>query len=288
MSRPFDRSPRDRVRQPKTPTKLVPVMRETDAAKLLDACKGKGFVNLQDEALVRLYTNTGARLSEVGNLLVIDVDLTTKAVHFHGTGEGSTGSVRTEDGSGVEPVAFGNSVLGVDVRVCASVDRGLRHAAVMVLSFGISDLPPGAAVGDPDGARLARQRGRDTRACGSGLRREWGSLGAQGVSLVGRGTSRRPGDRPRRRCQLQAMSTAARNLRPSHHTSGSPTSSQLNRPSPDAEFSASSIAFSIARPGVGPNEQPLKSPDALADVAVKTITVSDAAPIVSGTPIRRA
>jgi hypothetical protein len=51
------------------------------------------------------------------------------------------------------------------------------------------------------------------------------------------------------RCQLQAMSTAARNLRPSHHTSGSPTSSQLNRPSPDAKTSASSIAFSIARSG---------------------------------------
>jgi Acetyltransferase (GNAT) domain len=84
------------------------------------------------------------------------------------------------------------------------------------------------------------------------------------------------------------MSTAARNLRPSHHTSGSPTSSQLNRPSPDAEFSASSIAFSIARSGVDPNEQPLKSADALADVAVTASTVSDAAPIVSRTPIRRA
>jgi site-specific recombinase XerD len=30
--------------------------------------------------------NTGARLSEVGNLLITDVDLNTESVHFHGKG----------------------------------------------------------------------------------------------------------------------------------------------------------------------------------------------------------
>ncbi|MFC6023620.1 tyrosine-type recombinase/integrase, partial [Plantactinospora solaniradicis] len=64
----IDRSPMERVRQPKTPRKLIPVMRDEDTGKLLDACKGKGFTNLRDEALIRLYCNTGARLSEVGNL----------------------------------------------------------------------------------------------------------------------------------------------------------------------------------------------------------------------------
>jgi integrase/recombinase XerC len=82
----IDRNPMDRVRQPKTPTKLVPVMRQDDTAKVLDACKGKGFANLRDEALIRLYANTGARLSEVGNLLVTDLDLNTESVHFHGKG----------------------------------------------------------------------------------------------------------------------------------------------------------------------------------------------------------
>lgn len=52
----------DRVRQPKTPTKLVPVMREADTSKVLDACRGKGFASLRDEALIQLYANTGARL----------------------------------------------------------------------------------------------------------------------------------------------------------------------------------------------------------------------------------
>ncbi|GIJ12866.1 tyrosine-type recombinase/integrase [Micromonospora andamanensis] len=82
----IDRSPMQRVRQPKTPRKLIPVMRDEDTSKLLDACKGKGFANLRDEALIRVYCNTGARLSEVGNLLVDDVDLNTESVRFHGKG----------------------------------------------------------------------------------------------------------------------------------------------------------------------------------------------------------
>jgi len=81
-----ERNPMDRVRQPKTPTKLVPVMRADDTAKVLDACRGKGFASLRDEALIRLYANTGARLSEVGNLLVTDLDLNTESVHLHGKG----------------------------------------------------------------------------------------------------------------------------------------------------------------------------------------------------------
>ena len=82
----IDRNPMDRVRQPKTPTKLVPVMRVDDTAKVLDACRGKGFASLRDEALIRLYANTGARLSEVGNLLVTDLDMNTESVQFHGKG----------------------------------------------------------------------------------------------------------------------------------------------------------------------------------------------------------
>jgi integrase len=82
----IDRSPMERVRQPKTPIKLIPVMRTEDTGKLLEACKGKGFASLRDEALIRLYCNTGARLSEVGNLLVTDLDLNTESVHFHGKG----------------------------------------------------------------------------------------------------------------------------------------------------------------------------------------------------------
>lgn len=82
----LDRNPMDRVRPPKTPTKPVPVLPEADTAKVLDACRGKGFVGLRDVALIRLYANAGARLSEVGMLLVSDVDMNTESVHFHGKG----------------------------------------------------------------------------------------------------------------------------------------------------------------------------------------------------------
>jgi site-specific recombinase XerD len=82
----IDRSPMARVRQPKTPTTLVPIMRDEDTKKLLDACKGKEFIKLRDEAIIRLLYNTGARLSEVANLAVDDVDLTTESVHYHGKG----------------------------------------------------------------------------------------------------------------------------------------------------------------------------------------------------------
>jgi integrase/recombinase XerC len=80
------RSPMERVRQPKTPHTLVPVLAEADTARLLAACKGQGFAGLRDEALIRLYAATGARLSEVGGLLVTDLDLGTESVHYHGKG----------------------------------------------------------------------------------------------------------------------------------------------------------------------------------------------------------
>ncbi|MGC9541237.1 tyrosine-type recombinase/integrase [Streptomyces sp. UG1] len=82
----IDRSPMERVRQPKLPQKLIPVMRDEETSKVLGICKGREFAQLRDEAIIRLYCNTGARLSEVGNLLLDDIDLTTESVHFHGKG----------------------------------------------------------------------------------------------------------------------------------------------------------------------------------------------------------
>jgi integrase len=80
------RSPMERVRQPKTPTKLIPIIRDDDTRKLLELCKGRGFTQARDEAIIRLLANTGARLSEVGNLLLEDVDLNSESVHFRGKG----------------------------------------------------------------------------------------------------------------------------------------------------------------------------------------------------------
>ena len=43
-------------------------------------------MQLRDQALVRMYYNTGARLSEIGCLLVTDLDLDTNSVVLRGEG----------------------------------------------------------------------------------------------------------------------------------------------------------------------------------------------------------
>lgn len=82
----IDTSPMTRVRQPKTPRKLIPIIRDDDTKKILDSCKSTRFEDVRDEAIVRLYYNTGARLSEVANLRVYDVDLDKDWLHYRGKG----------------------------------------------------------------------------------------------------------------------------------------------------------------------------------------------------------
>ncbi|WPB88175.1 hypothetical protein [Streptomyces malaysiensis] len=62
----------EHVKQPRTSQKLIPIMRDEDTSKVLAACRGKSFLQVRDEAIIRLLCNTGARLSEVGFLEVED------------------------------------------------------------------------------------------------------------------------------------------------------------------------------------------------------------------------
>jgi integrase len=55
----IDRSPMERVRQPKMPQKLIPVIRDEETSKVLGTCRGKQFVQLRDEAIIRLYCIQG-------------------------------------------------------------------------------------------------------------------------------------------------------------------------------------------------------------------------------------
>jgi site-specific recombinase XerD len=80
------RSPLDRVRQPKTEQKLIPVLGDADTAKILATCQGKQFTDLRDEAIIRVLFNTGARLAEVAGLALSDVDLDLDSLLFHGKG----------------------------------------------------------------------------------------------------------------------------------------------------------------------------------------------------------
>jgi integrase/recombinase XerC len=69
-----------RVPQPKAVQKLVEVISDEKTRRILEVCQGLGFVELRDQALVRMFYNTGGRLSEIGDLLVSDVDLDTDSV----------------------------------------------------------------------------------------------------------------------------------------------------------------------------------------------------------------
>lgn len=82
----IDHHPMERVKLPKAPKKLVPIMRDGDTKELIAKCHGKSFAALRDEAIIRLYYSTGARLSEVANLDLGDLDEKTDSVLYHGKG----------------------------------------------------------------------------------------------------------------------------------------------------------------------------------------------------------
>jgi site-specific recombinase XerD len=68
-------SPMARVRPPKLDERPVPVVPKRDLAKLLATCSGRGFEDLRDAAILRVFINTGARLAEVAGLNLENVDL---------------------------------------------------------------------------------------------------------------------------------------------------------------------------------------------------------------------
>lgn len=82
----LERSPLDRVKQPKTAQTLIPILGDDETAKLLATCKDKDFLSVRDEAIIRVFYNTGARLSEVAGLQIDDIDLNSDTLLFHGKG----------------------------------------------------------------------------------------------------------------------------------------------------------------------------------------------------------
>lgn len=71
----LDASPMDGLRKPRVPDKPVPVLSEDDLRAPLETCHGRGFEELRDTALPRLFIDTGSRLSELADLKVENIDL---------------------------------------------------------------------------------------------------------------------------------------------------------------------------------------------------------------------
>jgi site-specific recombinase XerD len=71
----IQRSPMAKLRPPKLPEQLTPVLDEAAIRALLKVCAGSDFGSLRDTAIVRLFLDTGMRLDELAKLRVDDVDL---------------------------------------------------------------------------------------------------------------------------------------------------------------------------------------------------------------------
>jgi site-specific recombinase XerD len=79
-------SPLAGLRPPTVPEEPVPVLDEAMITRLLGVMNGRTFDDRRDTAIVRLFLDTGMRLSEVAGLLITDVDLDTDVAIVMGKG----------------------------------------------------------------------------------------------------------------------------------------------------------------------------------------------------------
>ncbi len=79
-------SPMTRMSPPMVPEKPVPVLSEEQIRALLATCRGKALEDRRDDALIRVFLDTGARLAEVAGLTLDDVDLEQGALVVLGKG----------------------------------------------------------------------------------------------------------------------------------------------------------------------------------------------------------
>ena len=72
------------VGEPEPPP--VPIFTDEDLTALLDACKGKGFNDLRDAAVIRLFIDCGLRVGELVGIDTKDLDLDGESVAVTGKG----------------------------------------------------------------------------------------------------------------------------------------------------------------------------------------------------------
>jgi site-specific recombinase XerD len=80
-------NPMERMKPPRLPEEPPPVLRSAELRALLAICeRDKTFVGRRDEAVLRVFMDTGARRGEVLNLGVADVDLEQALLRVTGKG----------------------------------------------------------------------------------------------------------------------------------------------------------------------------------------------------------
>ncbi len=80
-------NPMERMKPPRLPEEPPPVLREAELRAILAACeRDKTFAGRRDEAVLRIFVDTGARRAEVLNLGLADVDLEQGLLRVTGKG----------------------------------------------------------------------------------------------------------------------------------------------------------------------------------------------------------
>jgi site-specific recombinase XerD len=79
-------SPMAKMKPPAVPEVPVPVLSDDQLRRLLAACEGKSLEDRRDTAVLRLFLDSGMRLSELTNLAVADVDLDNRVAFVLGKG----------------------------------------------------------------------------------------------------------------------------------------------------------------------------------------------------------
>ena len=79
-------SPMRKMKAPNVPIQPVPVLTEAEIKAMLATAKGASFDDRRDSALMLLFYDTGARLSEIANLTMEDVDTSLDVAIVMGKG----------------------------------------------------------------------------------------------------------------------------------------------------------------------------------------------------------
>ncbi len=79
-------SPMANLRPPSTHPSHAVVLTSAQIEAVLAACAGPAFEDVRDAAMIRLFVDTGTRLTEMAGLQLDEVDLEFKAVYVAGTG----------------------------------------------------------------------------------------------------------------------------------------------------------------------------------------------------------
>jgi site-specific recombinase XerC len=133
-------NPMERMRSPRVPEDPPSVLSDAELRALLKACEGSDFTARRDTAIVRTFIDTGARLAEVANLRLENIDLDDMTLTVLGKGE----RVR---------------VLPIGAKTVKAIDRYLRVRRSEVPELWIGGKGPMTASGI---AQMLRRRAAHT------------------------------------------------------------------------------------------------------------------------------